>query len=295
MGKLTKLIETINQNPDIKISKSFSGLPHYRFSRDFLNFLFCRDYELLPTTFESDYYKRIELSTTAHINFKYNKNKIKCTSHSGVFGVSSSNYKKNTSLIKFSGELPCFEDENYLVVQIDNTDNNLELIIFQPKSTDAVYQIFDSVQTLLLKPLNLRKIEFLLPKVINEVVTNLNSFYTNSGFNSGFSEQSANFSNINNAGYLYLDSVINKYSIKIDISGIDISSTDKVQFYAQENEPEYLWVLFWMDLSYNGKFIPSDFYDFFFETVKIDCYPFIYIVKDKRSGKMLFSGFISNP
>jgi serine protease inhibitor len=159
-----------------------------------------------------------------------------------------------------------------------------------PKSASGLKIINDSIPNIINLSLESQNVTFKIPICTFNNSAPLNSKYEHYGVKTAFSDTFANFKNVNDSGYLYVEAPSNSSNISLDKFGVTMNQTERFQFNANRNEPLVLreWVYGWEDYS------DFSFMDEFI-SLPIDCYPFIFILRDKLSNRILFLGKITKP
>ncbi|MBN1604829.1 MAG: hypothetical protein JW915_24690 [Chitinispirillaceae bacterium] len=270
------------KNSSINLKQSFTGLPDFTFNRQFISFLHCGGYQFDTVFFWKDSLKRIEIELSADISFNFDSNKLLCARKSGMFGSVSTRYKE-VSMVTISGVLPIYENENYRVVKLYNPKKTLEMTLVLPRSEHGLNVVNDSAQHLLDLPVISDSVMITLPICTSRTHTTAVSRYNYYNVRTPFSKSDADFKHINDTAYLYIDAMSNSSEVSWDTSGIHISQTG----YIQLNEN------FRSNSSFQGM---VEYYNLVVSQKSfVDCYPFVYMVKDRCSNRIICIGKLVEP
>jgi serpin B len=184
----------------------------------------------------------------------------------------SANNKIKINLMHVKEKFKYYENEKLQAVELPYKSNELSMLVLLPKEIDGIMEVEDtltakSLNTLLSKT-QMREVDVYFPKFkITWGSFSLNNFLIVLGMPDAFNPEKADFSGINGTGGIWISDVFHKAFIEVDEEGTEAAAGTGV-------------VLIWG--------IPN------VSVFRAD-HPFIFIIKDNRTGSILFMGRVMNP
>jgi hypothetical protein len=290
MGVLSYGSNIINPSSSIKLSKCFKGIKHYKYSNAFINFVNrCENYEIEAVDSLSTSTNRIEIFHSFNATIRFADIGITPTAREGYF-INSSNYKDTIDIISIEGYFHSFEDERIKIVSLPIINDSVELVFFLPKAYDYIHLCRDSIFQLASKELASNNVSFNIPLTNLHSNASLNEYLPNTIQQTSFSIDSADFSNINGSGYIWLSNAFITTNIKFSETGISSSVTDTIIFKNKPNEPTTLW-----DNDYAIQAITVNKDPIDQEHLDTTCYPFTFLVRKANSKTVLFLAHVNFP
>ncbi len=280
---LSEILQKINSNCNIVTKQSLTGLSTGRYNRNFINFLHCIGYQLDTVPFWVDSLKRIEINFSTEIIFSFDTDKLLCNRKTGVFY--HENKSRKVDMATISGILPVFENEYFRVTKIVNRDNTLELELILPKSEYGLKVVNDSAVYLTDFPFKSESVTFNLPICKYQISALLVSLYKHYNVDIPFSKSEADFSEISDSECLYVEDIYNLLELQWNESGVNIYQTGNIQFNEHVKTAHN-------GTSYAGETTSYSLNIFEFP---IDCYPFVFIVRERYSNRIVFFGKLVDP
>lgn len=227
-------------------------------------------------------------------------NGINVTPVIGRFG--EQNIQRVTNMLKITGDLNSFETEEYSAVELPFASDELAMLIITPAQGQ-----FESVRKKLngalwkklTSSLSVVNVSIQLPELVLEREYLSSGFYNlGVAFNRevSASEEAADFSGINNQGFLYLSSPVQNTELNLNVSGLSAKTALTAVLSATDDEPTNLFDdSFGFNANFNATIVTS--YDPFggYSSTCIsppDQRPFIFAVYAKKSGAILYLGEI---
>jgi serpin B len=169
-------------------------------------------------------------------------------------------------------------DESSQLLELPYTGSKFAFYALLPRSGKTLRDIEDNLDLDHLKKLDqaliLRKVQLYLPRFKAEQSLSLKDQLKNIGMSDAFSEEQADFSGISIPKWPYISAVLHKARLQVDEKGSEAAAATAVVMAmpksAGRNDQE--WV----------------------EVFRADR-PFIYMIRDKQSGSILFMGRMVNP
>ncbi|MCK4711123.1 MAG: hypothetical protein KAU21_21100 [Gammaproteobacteria bacterium] len=201
-------------------------------------------------------------------------------------------------MVQVNGLLNTAEGENYRAVELPFAEPGLSMVMITPTSGQ-----FDTVRNNLnssfwndlLVNLTPADTTVFVPQLLlegyNDGVPDLGVALVENGSTS--SNLGANFSGVNNAGFLYLEPPLQHISLTIDELGLTASTTSAAIQIATENEPDYLFSSGFSDsnsIGFVSIFVVSQ------PVAELRCFyppdqsPFIFAIYDIESKTLLHLG-----
>ena len=165
-----------------------------------------------------------------------------------------------------------YEDEELQIVELPYKGDELSMVVILPQETNGVKKVEDMLTAerlgALLSKMKAEKIELILPKFkMTWGSFSLNDVLIELGMPDAFDEMKADFSGINGKGGIWIDNVFHKAFIEVNEEGTEAAAATGV-------------VIVW-----GSHVIP---------VFRAD-HPFVFVIKDNRSGSILFMGRLMNP
>jgi len=183
----------------------------------------------------------------------------------------SANDKVKVPLMRLE-EFKYYENEKMQVLELPYKDNKLSMLVFLPKETEGIKELEGSItaETLdgLLSKMKDTTVDVYFPKF--KIVWgsfSLNNALIALGMPDAFNPEKADFSGINGKRNLWISNVFHKAWIEVNEEGTEAAAgTGVVIVWGIHDVPVF----------------------------RAD-HPFIFIIKDNRSGSILFMGRVMNP
>ena len=187
------------------------------------------------------------------------------------FAVSAKD-KVKIDMMLIEEKFKCYADEKMQAVELPYESNELSMLVLLPEDTEGIKELENTLTTeslnTLLSKMQTEKIEVYLPKFkmtwgtfpLKEALIALGM---RDAFDRG--EKMADFSGINGKGGIWISDVFHKAVIEINEEGTEAAAGTAVVF------TKCLAMVFRAN------------------------HPFIFIIKDNRSGSILFMGRVMNP
>jgi serpin B len=189
-----------------------------------------------------------------------------------AFHISTTN-QAETLLMVHVDNVKYTENNDFQAVELPYSGNNLSMLILLPRQIDALGQIEKQLSPTfldsLLARLKKQKVKIFLPRFKLGSRYRLERALAKMGMPDAFSPEKADFSGLNGARSLYIDLVIHKAWVEVTEAGTEAAAATVVAMVAgaAPSAPP----LFRAD------------------------HPFIFLIRDTRSGSILFLGRITDP
>jgi serpin B len=214
---------------------------------------------------------RLFLINAVYFNGKWKKKFDKSDTSEENFSTSSGKVK--VSMMSQKEKFGFHKSENYKVARFPYGRNKVAMYILLPDRNKNLQQVMKNLTTKELEKASedaqskKPELRVKVPKFKTEYSRNLNQDLKSLGMKKAFTEKS-NFRGISNKGDLYISSIRHKTFIKVDEKGTEAAAATSVKFE-----------------SVSANITPR------FEVDR----PFLFFIRDDRSGTNLFVGKISNP
>jgi len=184
----------------------------------------------------------------------------------------SANDKVKVRLMHLKEDFKYCEDEKLQAIELPYKGNKLSMLVILPKETEGIKEMEDTLTAeslgVLLSKMKTMKIDVYFPRfkmtwgtfVLNEALIAL-------GMPDAFDWEKADFSGINGKGHIWISNVFHQAFIEVNEEGTEAAAGTAVVIVKSIE----LLVVFRAD------------------------HPFIFIIKDNRSGSILFMGRVMNP
>ncbi len=187
------------------------------------------------------------------------------------FNISDKN-KIEVRMMHLKEDFRYYEDEKMQILELPYKGNELSMLVLLPKETEGLKKVEGTLTTeslnALLSKMHQREVDVYFPKFKIFWGTVLNNTLAALGMPDAFDRNKADFSGINGIGGLFISDVFHKAFIEVNEEGTEAAAATAVGISAAIHvEPP----IFRAD------------------------HPFIFIIKDNRSGSILFMGRVMNP
>lgn len=166
------------------------------------------------------------------------------------------------------------ESEDLQVLEMSYEGSNLSMVVLLPRKIDGLSELEIRLNPQSLKEwtsnLSIKQIEVFIPKFTTTRSFNLKQILVSLGMVEAFSD-SADFSGMEPKKELKISDVVHKAYIDVDEAGTEAAAATAVVMGVQSALP------------------PKDLPQF------IADHPFLYLIRDKETGTILFMGRLSEP
>ncbi len=175
--------------------------------------------------------------------------------------------KSEQNFMNRQGQFAFFEEENYKVIEMPYANNEFSFIAILPSNVNNISNLETSLNAnslnLVLNQLNKIKVSVSIPKFSNMFNIELKDSYIKLGMPTPFSNK-ANFTGINERNELKIDQIYHQSYFKIDEEGSEAAGATAVVISTKSATIN------------TNKFIANK--------------PFIYLIKENKTGLILFIG-----
>jgi len=168
------------------------------------------------------------------------------------------------------------ENDDFQAVELPYGDGDFSMVVFLPKEEDIATDVDEFIANFTavswsdyLERFNSAEIDLSLPKFELEWEMPLNGVLQALGMNAAFNPNTADFSGIADVGNLHISEVLHKTYVKVDEEGTEAAAVTSVTVGTTSGLPE--------------------------NTVMRINRPFAFIIKENKSGTILFMGKVENP
>jgi serpin B len=212
------------------------------------------------------------LTNAIYFKGEWKTNFEKSETKNADFAISV-NHKVKVSMMHLKEKFKFYEDEKLQVLELPYKGNEISMLVFLPNDINNLKEIENTLSVkninVLLSKLQLIKIDVYFPKYKMTWGTfSLKNTLIDLGMTDAFDGEKADFSGINGKGDLWISDVFHKAFIEVNEEGTEAAAATSVVLIKQSDE------------------LPTVF--------RAD-HPFIFIIKDNRSGSILFMGRVINP
>jgi serpin B len=184
----------------------------------------------------------------------------------------SAEQKVKVPLMHLKEDFKYYEDENLQALELPYKGDEISMLVLLPKEIEGLPQIENSLTAesldILLSKMVTREVDLYFPKFkIVWGTLALNNVLSALGMPDAFDPGKADFSGINDTGGLWISDLFHKAFIEVNEKGTEAAAATAVVMA----KAVILYIEFRAD------------------------HPFIFIIKDNRSGTILFMGRLSNP
>jgi len=185
----------------------------------------------------------------------------------------SANHKVKIPLMHLKEDFKYHEDEKLQALELPYKSDEISMLVFLPKNPEGLKEVENTLTAesldLLLSKMWTTKVDMYFPKFKMTWGTFcLNNVLAELGMPDAFVQGKADFSGINGIGHIWISYVFHKAFVEVNEEGTEAAASTAVVFLkAAHREPP----IFRAD------------------------HPFIFIIKDNRSGSVLFMGRVMNP
>lgn len=174
-----------------------------------------------------------------------------------------------------SDKLNYSKEEGFGVVEIPYKNNSLSMLIFLPDEKDGIKDLDKNVTYEMLEKaidnMNKAQVNLSLPRFKTTSFFSLKSILIKMGMPSAFSDTLADFSGMEPEKKLKIQDVIHKAFVEINEEGTEAAAATGVVVGIKAVAP------------------PGEIIDFIVD------HPFIFIIRDNKTGSILFMGRVMNP
>jgi len=211
----------------------------------------------------------IETGTLAHVSERFD----------GLFeNFDGIQYSKTH--LRIQGEYGCFTSEDLRAVDVSSEDSSLSMLFIFPSneaSLEALVQNLESRVSAIIAALQPEETSFAVPEFAIE------SLYDPS-YILDLSLTNQNFSGVNVLGYLFVQNMIVHSRIELNFQSLTASGSAASILDATADEPDSVWN------GGAGIIIHQDTFQRYIKEGIADSTPFLFIIRDKATGAILFSG-----
>ncbi len=168
------------------------------------------------------------------------------------------------------------ENDDFQAIELPYGDGDFSMVVFLPKEKDIATDVDNFIANLTavswsgyLDRFNSVEVDLSLPKFELEWEMPLNEVLQALGMNAAFDPNTADFSGIANVGDLHISEVLHKTYVKVDEEGTEAAAVTSVTVGTTSGLPENI------NMRVNR--------------------PFAFIIKENKSGTILFMGKVENP
>lgn len=212
--------------------------------------------------FNSDWEKKFEIDSSS--NSPEGKN----------FTLADGTEIHTTMLRSSKRNLPYYENDKFQVVSIPYKGNQYDFVVILPKeNNESGYEELTKLTYVyvingLLHNLSNKTVNILLPKFSFESKIQLNEIFQSLGLRKGFSEKAAECTD--KKVQYFINSIIQKAKIVLDENGTVAAAATAMRMTFKTCKRE--------------------------RVINVDAnHPFVYLLRNKNSGSILFEGFVKNP
>ncbi len=181
-----------------------------------------------------------------------------------------------TPTMRLEKSLPYFTDDSLAMVALPYKGDDLEFLVILPHELDGLSKIETDLGAASLQSnieaMKTRKMDVRLPRLNLAQSFNMNSILQQLGMKEAFSPSGADFSGMSDKGGLFISSVVHKSFLQLDEKGTEAAAATGVSI-AVTSMPS-----------------PSDL-----PTKFVADHPFLFLIRQKDTGVILFMGRFENP
>jgi serpin B len=180
--------------------------------------------------------------------------------------------KVKVDMMHLKEDFKYYEDANLQIIELPYKDNELSMLVFLPRETKGLKEIENTLTAeslnASLSKMKTTKVDVYFPRFKMTWGTfSLNKAFIALGVRDAFNPEEADFSGINGIGHIWISAIFHKAFIEVNEEGTEAAAGTAVVLVKSIEFP----VVFRAD------------------------HPFIFIIKDNRSGSILFMGRVMNP
>jgi serpin B len=184
----------------------------------------------------------------------------------------SANKKVKVPLMHIKEKFNCCSDANSQVLELPYKNDEISMLVILPKDTEGIKKVENAISAeylkYLLSKMKLREVDAYFPKFKMTWGTFcLNKILSELGMPDAFNPGQADFSGINGKKDLWISVIFHKAFIEVNEKGTEATAAMSVGLSRAKTFP----FVFRAD------------------------HPFIFLIKDNRSGSILFMGRVMNP
>ncbi len=197
-------------------------------------------------------------------------------------------------MVHREGVFSSYEDNEVIAVELDIASSELSMVVMMPK--EGQFESFsESLEENLLNISNSLTPEervFNLPKFNINSNHDLESFMKQQGMVDAFNEDEADFSGVNDLGYLYLSDFSLNVNFQMDKNSVSGKSTASAINEATADESPFVWNHGYVGNSggtgFTGTTISCPM--IYVKAGEPDARPFIFFIRDKNTNSLLYIG-----
>jgi serine protease inhibitor len=289
-------------NPDLAMTHYMWGQKEYRFSKEFLRILdalatpqfgelnfrnstvsaegeIASILDLTTVVDEISSMTRMVLGATADINIETETLAHVSERFDGLFeNFDGIQYSKPH--LRIQGEYGCYTSEDLRAVDVSSDNSSLSMLFIFPSnkaSLEALVQNLESRVPAIIAALQPEETSFAVPEFAIESLYNPSNILD-------FSLTDQNFSGVNGLGYLFVQDMIVHSRIELNFQSLTASGSSAAILDATADEPDSVWN------GGAGIIIQQDTFQQYIKEGIADSTPFLFIIRDKTTGTILFSG-----
>jgi serpin B len=180
---------------------------------------------------------------------------------------------KSTPTMKLDKNLPYFSDDSLAMVALPYVGDDLEFLVILPHLKNGLPKIEAELNSASLEKniqaLSPKKVDVWLPRLDLSQDFNLGDILKRLGMKQAFSPSEADFSGMSDQGELFISSVVHKSFLKVDEQGTEAAAATGVTIGVTS--------------------MPSP------PTMFVADHPFLFLIRQKDTGVILFMGRYKNP
>jgi serine protease inhibitor len=290
-------------NPDLALTHYMWGQKEYRFSKEYLQILddlstpqfgelnfrnsvmtavgeIASILDLTTVGDEISSMTRMVLGATAAIDIETGTLAHVSERFDGLFeNFDGIQYSKPH--LRIQGEYGCFTSEDLRAVDVSSEDSSLSMLFIFPSneaSLEAFVQNLESRVPAIIAALQPDETTFAVPEFAIE------SLYDPS-YILDLSLTDQNFSGVNGLGYLFVQNMIVRSRIELNFQSLTASGSAASILDATADEPDSVWNGWAEGVIYQNISLKQ-----YIKEGIADSTPFLFIIRDKTTGAILFSG-----
>ncbi len=180
--------------------------------------------------------------------------------------------KVKVRLMHLKANFKYYTDKKLQVLELPYKSDELSMLVLLPREIEGIKEVEGTLTTeninALISKMHQCKVDVYFPKFIMTWVTVLNNTLTEMGMLDAFVPGKADFSGINGVGGIWISNVFHKAWIEVNEKGTEAAAATAVGMTRGSAGSSAVF--------------------------RAD-HPFIFIIKDNRSGSILFMGRVMNP
>jgi serpin B len=218
-----------------------------------------------------DYLTTLVLTNAIYFKGEWKTKFDKKDTEQADFAISAKD-KVKVPLMHLKENFKYYEDEKLQVIELPYKGNELSMLVLLPEETEGLKKVEDALTAesinVLLSKMKTAKVDVYFPKFkIVWGTFSLNKALIALGMRDAFHARLADFSGINGSGGIWIQNVFHKAFVEVNEEGTEAAAATAVVMM----KAAIRYIEFRAD------------------------HPFIFIIKDNRSGSILFMGRVMNP